>query len=415
MTPPGVCVFVDTYPELSQTFVANEIGALAALRFAVRVEAGAPAELPDPAPPATAPVHYGVEDPRRLGDLVWLITRAPLRCLADLRARRRWRREEPVPPLRELAAIARRVRRSGDRHLHAHFAAGAALRAMRLGRLLDLPYSVTAHGYDIFRTRRNLVEKLTSATFATSGSDFTLAELRRLLGDHPARLEKIVMGVDGERFRRRTPLPARGPVLAVGRLVAKKGFVTLVEAAAQLRDAPGFEGIEIIGDGPEHDALAARIAELGIDGLVRLAGPRTPDEVRAALERASVVAIPSVIAPDGDADSMPVIAKEALAMEVCVVGSDVAGLPEVVRAPWGTLVAPGDATALAAAIGEILQRPSDERAHAGAAGRAHVVEALGLTRQTTRLGDLIAAAIGEHGSANRRRWRVSSRLRGPHR
>ncbi len=393
MTPRGVCVLVDTYPELSQTFVINEIAALRALGYPVRVEAGAPAQLPDPAPPdGGTSVSYVVEDHRSAADLLWLVARAPRACLADLRARARWRREEAVPPLRELAPVARRVHGAGERHLHAHFAAGAALSAMRLARLLSLPYSVTAHGYDIFRQPRNLAEKLSGAAFATTGSDFTLAALQHVTAGRHARLEKIVMGVDGERFRRTSPLPDRGPVVAVGRLVEKKGFDVLVEAAALLRDAPAFAGVEILGEGPERERLAARIAELGLESHVHLRGAATPKQVRAALERAAVVAVPSVIAADGDAESMPVVAKEALAMEVCVVASDVAGLPEVVRAPWGRLVAPGDAGGLAEALGDLLATPVAERAERAAAGRAHVVEELGLTRQTQRLARLIEAA-----------------------
>jgi len=106
----------------------------------------------------------------------------------------------------------------------------------------------------------------------------------------------------------------------------------------------------IVGDGPLRDALHALHAELGLEDTVRFLGAQTSDRVRALLEEAAVVAVPCVIAADGDADSMPVIAKEALAMEVPVVASDAAGLPEVVRAPWGRTVPAGDADALAVAL-----------------------------------------------------------------
>jgi pimeloyl-ACP methyl ester carboxylesterase len=61
--------------------------------------------------------------------------------------------------------------------------------------------------------------------------------------------------------------------------------------------------------------------------------------------------MPCVVAADGDRDTMPVVVKEALAMEVPVVASDEVGLPEVVRGGWGRLVPPGDAAALADALG----------------------------------------------------------------
>ncbi|MFL6174653.1 MAG: glycosyltransferase, partial [Marmoricola sp.] len=73
---------------------------------------------------------------------------------------------------------------------------------------------------------------------------------------------------------------------------------------------------------------------------VELAGALDPAAVRALLETADLLAMPCVVAADGDRDSMPVVVKEALAMEVCVVASDEVGLPEIVRPPWGALVAP---------------------------------------------------------------------------
>ena len=87
-------------------------------------------------------------------------------------------------------------------------------------------------------------------------------------------------------------------------------------------------------------------------------------------------------------------------MEVCVVASDVAGLPEVVRAPWGRLVAPGDADALAAALGDAPATPLAERARAGAAGRALVVDELGLDAADQRdLRELIDSAARSSGPA----------------
>jgi glycosyltransferase involved in cell wall biosynthesis len=86
------------------------------------------------------------------------------------------------------------------------------------------------------------------------------------------------------------------------------------------------------------------------------------------LETADVLAVPSVVARDGDRDTMPVVAKEALALEVPVVGSALGGLPELLRPPHGRLVAPGDPAALATALAAVLGAPPAERAAAGAAG-----------------------------------------------
>jgi glycosyltransferase involved in cell wall biosynthesis len=94
---------------------------------------------------------------------------------------------------------------------------------------------------------------------------------------------------------------------------------------------------------------------------------------------------------------MPVVAKEALALEVPVVASDVAGLPEVVRPPWGALVAPGDADALAGALREILRLGAAERARRGAAGREHVARCCSVAGETARLAELMRSAARPRG------------------
>jgi glycosyltransferase involved in cell wall biosynthesis len=78
-------------------------------------------------------------------------------------------------------------------------------------------------------------------------------------------------------------------------------------------------------------------------------------------------------------------------MELCVVASDEVGLPEIVREPWGVLHAPGDATGLAAGLRAMLDRSPSERARAGAAGRAWVLEHASLRRETARLSELISS------------------------
>jgi glycosyltransferase involved in cell wall biosynthesis len=122
---------------------------------------------------------------------------------------------------------------------------------------------------------------------------------------------------------------------------------------------------------------------------VRFAGAVEPDAVRDLLEQADVLAMPCVVAADGDRDSMPVVVKEALALELPVVATDEVGLPELVAPPWGRLVPPHDPEALAAALDEMLACSAAERAAAGRAGRAHVIEHCNVDHETARLAALL--------------------------
>lgn len=391
----NLLVLTDAYPMLSETFVSAEVAALRRLGHRVRVEAMARPAAPERAASLRDDVRYLTEEPlgRRIRDLGWVAARHPLRALADLASRRRWRREEEVLPLRSIAPAARRLAREGDRHVHVHFAAGAALSALRLSRLTGVPYSLTAHAYDIYQRPRNLVEKLEASLFATSGCDYTVADLRRLLSSSAApRVHKIVMGVDGRRFRRRSAYGGGRVVCAVGRLIEKKGFVHLLEATALLTGEARLDRLEIVGDGPLRASLRARAGELGLHGTVRWLGARESEGVREVLEGADLLVMPCVVARDGDRDSMPVVVKEAMAMEVPVVASDEVGLPELVRPPWGRLAPPGDAAALARAIRDVLSRPREERIAMGRAGRAWVLEHCDVERETAVLSRLMEEA-----------------------
>jgi colanic acid/amylovoran biosynthesis glycosyltransferase len=385
---------LDHWPELSETFVVNELRALRRLGHEVRVQAAQLASHASPEAPDDIDVHELAHDGRRRAarDLLWLLARRPLACAQDLVRHRRWRSEEWVRPLRALAPAARGIVERGDEHLHAHFAGGAALDALRLAALTGRPFSVTAHAYDIFMTPRNLREKLERADVVFTGCDYNMRHLRGIAPG--ADLHKVVMGVDASTFRRRTPLPGGRELLAVGRLVEKKGFDVLLDAVVQLPDVRA----RIVGDGPLRAELQQRAARSGAGDRVEFAGSLAPADVRGALAAADVLAMPCVVARDGDRDSMPVVVKEAMAMELLVVASDEVGLPECVLAPWGVLCPPGDADALAAALAQALALSPPERRLAGRAAREWVRSHADLDTETARLAHAIEAIVDKTGA-----------------
>jgi len=379
---------LDQWPELSETFIVNELQALRRLGHGVRIQVRQAAVNPNPEAPSDVDVDAMGDEAslRRWRDLAWLIARRPRACALDLLRRRRWRREEWVRPLRSLAVEARRIAARGDEHVHAHFAAGAALDGLRLAALCGLPFTLTAHAFDIYLDPRNLREKLESAAAVFTGCDYNVERLRRLAP--AARVHKVIMGVDAEAFRRLEPQPGGRTVLAIGRLVEKKGFHVLIDAAAQVPDVR----VRIIGAGPMRRELLRRAACSGT--ALELLGMCAPAQVRAALEQADVLAMPCVVARDGDRDSMPVVVKEAMAMELLVVASDEVGLPECARPPWGFLAPPGDAAALAQALDAALELEPGTRRRAGAQAREWVTLHADVDAETARMSAVIAQLGG---------------------
>src|SRR3954464_13121784 len=204
-----LAVFVDVFPELSETFILNEVKALASEGVDVRVEAAKRSQRPNPEAGDAPPVVYWDEAGSREGNaraLAALTARHPLRVMRDVLGRARWRRDEAVTPLRRLAPVVERIAAGCD-HIHAHFAGAAALDAMRVSALSGIPYSVTTHAYDIFLKPTNLDEKLERAHFHVAVCDYNAEFLRQRVPRAGGRMHKIVMGVDPERFKRTTPYP----------------------------------------------------------------------------------------------------------------------------------------------------------------------------------------------------------------
>jgi glycosyltransferase involved in cell wall biosynthesis/GT2 family glycosyltransferase len=383
-------IWCDEFPVVSETFVVNEARALAALGHPVTVVAGS-----RPWRPALGiddvRVRYLEDDTRweRVAATATLVALRPLRCLRDRRAARGWSAEEQPVALRWLATAARRAVAQPDLHLHAHFAAGAALNALRAARLSGRTWSLAAHGYDVFKMPRNLEQKVRAADLVIGPCAYTADELRRIAGPRADHVHEIVMGVDPHQFQRRTPYPGGGVVMAVGRLVEKKGFVDLIRAAAMPQLESLLERVVLIGDGPLRVELEEEAERLGVSDRIEFRGRLEPDEIRAELERAALLAMPCVIAEDGDRDAMPVVVKEALAMEIPVVATDEVGLPELVRPEFGRLVAPHDHEQLARAIAEVLALAPEQRAEMGRAGRTHVMRAANVSIETARLSELL--------------------------
>ena len=133
---------------------------------------------------------------------------------------------------------------------------------------------------------------------------------------------------------------------------------------------------------------------------MRLLGALGNDSIRELLERAALGVLPCVVAPDGDRDSMPVALKEAMALELPVIGTREVGLPELIDADRGRLVPPADPPALALALAELLAAPRG-RARGDGPRRARVRR--GPLRSAQAGGAPARADRGARASAWRRR------------
>jgi colanic acid/amylovoran biosynthesis glycosyltransferase len=269
--------------------------------------------------------------------------------------------------------LAERLEREGIRHLHAHYATHPTTVALIASALTDVTYSFTVHAHDIFVRRALLRWKLEAAVFVRSISQFNRVFLGRRYPDALVRkIHVIHVGIDPEIYTAPSDEPLErvrgGRILCVASLQRYKGIPVLLEACHLLRQRGVEFTCTIVGEGPMRPALESQIRRLDLERNVTLAGARPQDEVTVLLRTASLLVVPSVVAPDGQMEGIPVALMEAMASRLPVVASSLSGIPEAVKhGTTGVLVEPGCASELAVAIERVL---SDTRASRQMGNRA---------------------------------------------
>jgi glycosyltransferase involved in cell wall biosynthesis len=184
-------------------------------------------------------------------------------------------------------------------------------------------------------------------------------------------------------------------LLAVGKLRKGKGFDDLLRAGALLRNRGWNVQIELVGDGPERQALARLARRLEIETAVRFRGWLPFDEVQLAMTKATILVHPS--APLGDA--VPTVIKEAMAVGTPVVASAVAGIPELLdEGRCGVLVPPRSPEGLAGAIAELLGDETRLKQLARAA-REFAEKNFNLWRNGLRLADILLSTPPRRSAA----------------
>jgi len=379
---------VERFPERSQTFVQNELRALPGVGVSPRVFALYPhsdldGEASDLAfrrlPTSThhlgrlfrAVSRLAVRRPRGLARAAVLAARRPskfqIHCLA------------------KAVFLAEELLADPPPWLHAHFARASASTSMLASAILAVPFTFTAHGADLFYEPFDVDRKIHRAAVTVTVCQYN----RRWMQARWTAPDVIVVpcGVDHRRFTRSSPYPGVVPfnILAVGRLVPKKGFSDLVAACSILRDRGVAFNCVIAGGGPLEATLRTQIDSNHLGDRVQLLSSIPGHKIKVLLESASVFCLPAVVASDGDRDSQPVVLKEAMAMSVPVVATNEVGIPELVDAAVGVLVPPGDQMALADALGALEGSQNAVLAQLGRTGRARILDGFTLETQVMRL------------------------------
>jgi colanic acid/amylovoran biosynthesis glycosyltransferase len=350
--PPRVAYFFTRFPHLTETFLQREVSAMIRLGLRPAIHSfhgGGPSEFEG------VPI-------RRFSkwSLLALFWRGPLECLRRpavaaefVRALfTTWPRDwlnhwENLYGAGIAAILAPRFRRERIDHIHAAWASLPAMTAWVLARLIDVPFSVGAHAYDLFEHDGDwfLREKCLAAAFVhtstAAGRDRLLA-----LGVPAERIACVRRGLDRMppcRPLRSGRVPVR--IVCIARLVEKKGLLRQLGIYAALRAAGLPFRVRVLGDGPMRPRLEAEIRGRRLSDEVELLGQVDHARIWAELAEADVLVHTGIVSPSGDRDGLPNVVPEAMAAGVIVVTAPADGVLEAIEDGATGLVCDLDAPA----------------------------------------------------------------------
>jgi glycosyltransferase involved in cell wall biosynthesis len=290
--------------------------------------------------------------------------------------------------------VARLIQQFGAHHIHAHWAAVPATMALVVSRLTGVPWSFTAHRWDI--AENNLLKtKVRAARFARVISLDGRNEILDIIGVQTCpTLFTIHMG---------TALPEdmaipcvkyarQFSIGCIANLVEKKGHRYLIEACRLLRERGCRFVCHVVGEGPLRGDLETLVREYGLREWVNFLGPLPHAEVMRMLREREIdlVALPSIKTATGEYEGIPVVLMEAMAHRVAVISTATGGIAELLGDGCGILVKPADARELADAIEQLIVDPA-YRARLAEAGFARVSADFNLTTIVDRLVSLMGS------------------------
>jgi glycosyltransferase involved in cell wall biosynthesis len=349
----------ERFPSFGQTFCYREVGELdrqgiAPPIFSIRNPKDEPPQDWDAR--IVQRVHYLPEE-KQLLEGVQQASKKRRLAASITGALDEWGRRTDFLRLYQAVYVGLRLKDLGIHHVHAHFAGMAARTAFWIARFFPISFSFTAHANDIFAPRKfeiGLDKLVDGARVIITETDYSKKFLQKRFPERSDRIHRIYNGLNLGEFGRANFSSDPPLIVAVGRLIAKKGFANLIRACALLVERGKSFRCEIFGDGPLENQLRGLIAELGLQDVVQLLGPKPQHELRTRLADASVFALPSVPETEGGMDNLPTVIMEAMATGLPVVSTSIGGIPEmVVENETGFLVQPENGLALAGAIEKV--------------------------------------------------------------
>lgn len=253
-------------------------------------------------------------------------------------------------------SFAKKIHEQQIDHIHAHWATIPTTSAIIISRLTGIPFSFTAHAWDIFIDQTMLREKVKKSRFVFTCTGYNKNYLDSLLSEEDSN--KIILNYHGIDFEKlEIPEKNQEPnlIFSIGRLCEQKGFPYLIKACKILKEKRINIQCIVVGEGPDRPDLERLIADEGLNDIVKLKGIRPHSEIFKLFAKTELFVLPCVISQNGDRDGIPNVLIESLAVGTPVISTDVSGVPEIIiNEKTGLAVPPRDEKSLADAIISLL-------------------------------------------------------------
>jgi colanic acid/amylovoran biosynthesis glycosyltransferase len=367
-----IALFLTNFPNLSETFLLNQITGLIDLGLEIHIFASAN--------PGESKVHaqvgkYDLMNKAHYSDTVAPVSERLMRGLSIL-ARNFYKNPlaytEAIKSrsLRDIFYVNNFINNKSTKSydlIHAHYGSNGLIGAILKETGVFKGKLITSfHGYDmsllVADKGRDVYKKLFEhGDRFLPVSDFWKEKLIAM-GCDRERIMVHRMGIDLDQFpfkeRKWDPLGLK--LITVARLDEKKGHEYSIKAVAKLiEENPGIE-IEyiIIGEGPLRESLQNLIQNAGLEDKIKVLGAMDQEELRAYLESAHIFILASSTSSNGDMEGIPVVLMEAQACGMPVVSTLHSGIPEaVLDGKSGFLVPERDVDALTERLQYLLKHP----------------------------------------------------------
>lgn len=361
-----IAYILTTYPCPSEMFAAREIQALRMKGLDIAVFAAAPArgqvckenEEKLIYRPSTfslraffVTIYMSLRFPFSMARLFSLIFQFMIKCPSEALT--------IIANIHTICFFARTAKLYDINHIHAYFLSWPACIGLAVARMTKIPFSIAAHARDIYVEHGAAELKILHAEFIVCCTRQGLFDLqKKVSNDFHHKFHLNYHGIDDAKHSKDCGNAASvscQTILAVGRLVQKKGFEYLIKTFRKLQEDRPHCKLIIAGDGPERQNLMQMAERCNIAKSVNFVGWLEHSAMLELIGHANLLVVPSIVDGNGDRDGIPNVILEAFYLRTAVVASSLEGITEAIQQNYsGLLVEPANIGQLFSALSRLL-------------------------------------------------------------